>query len=109
MAKEVNEKVANNGTAVTPPTNEDIYVDAAKDVTDWTSVVVPEDDATTHLEYKDDPTVRPEKSSNGGVTPPTNEDIYVKAAKTVDSWPEIALDDSTVQADDAQAKDDALK
>lgn len=33
------------------------------------------------------------------VTPPTNEDIYEKAAEKVTEWPEIANDDSEVMAE----------
>lgn len=100
-------KVDNGGDAVTPPTPKDLYVDAADSVTAWTSEVEPTPEATDHLEYKDDPTVRPATADDHGVTAPTPKDLYVDAADRVAKWPEVDLPDSAVEAADEEAADKA--
>lgn len=94
---------------VTPPTNEDMYDTAADAVTDWTSKVNPTPRATDSMPYKDDPTKKPHKYDNDGVTSPTNEDIYVTAADEVTDMPEIALDDSKVQAENQEKEDEQFQ
>jgi hypothetical protein len=87
----------------TVPTEKDIYHDAADAITDWTSVVEPEN-ATDHIPYKEVATEKPVEQGTDGF--PTQEDIYGEASRNVAAWPENSLDDSKVVAEEQLVEDD---
>jgi hypothetical protein len=87
----------------TVPTEKDIYHDAADAITDWTSVVEPEN-ATDHIPYKEVATEKPVEQGTDGF--PMQEDIYGEASRNVAAWPENSLDDSKVVAEEQLVEDD---
>jgi hypothetical protein len=87
----------------TVPTEKDIYDDAAESITDWTSVVEPEN-AVDHIPYKEVPTEKPAEQGTDGF--PSEEDIYGEASRNVAAWPENSLDDSKVVAEEQLVEDD---
>ena len=90
---------------VTAPTNEDVWA-AAEAVADKGGRLDPDAGAVDHMEYKDDPTVRPATSSDNGVTPPTPEDTYGVAARATADSPEYDYADSATAAAEEIAQDD---
>lgn len=91
---------------VTAPTNEDVW-DAAEAIADKGGRLDPDTHAVDHMEYEDDPTVRPATSSDNGVTPPTPEDTYKTAATAASADdPEYDYADSAVAAAEEIAQDD---
>mgnify|MGYP002509430057 CR=1 FL=1 len=90
---------------VTAPTNEDVWA-AAEAVADKDGRLDPDAGAVDHMEYEDDPTVRPATTSDNGVTPPTPEDTYTTAATASADSPEYSYADSAVAAAEELAQDD---
>ncbi len=90
---------------VTAPTNEDVW-DAADAIADKSGRLDPDDQAVDHMEYEDDPTVRPATSPDNGVTPPTPADTYGVAATASADSPEYNYADSSVAAAEEVAQDD---
>lgn len=89
---------------VTAPTNEDVW-DAADAIADKSGRLDPDDQAVDHMEYEDDPTVRPATSPDNGVTPPTPADTYGVAATASADSPEYNYADSSVAAAEEVAQD----